>query len=114
MKHPPTIYPTQYTVNCVPETVDGYYHFTIVVQYRGHDRWAIYRNTSQGGPLWSRQGCWDYGESSEDRDDEQWMADHRFSQEEALSIAAELAPHLTIRGSNGEWTVDRIMEEQFR
>lgn len=110
--YPATVTPTQYTVSCVPETVDGYYHFQIIVQHRGDSRWAIYQGTTNGGPVWNQQQqSWDY-ESSQDRDDEQWMADHRFGLDEALAIAKKVAPTLTVGRLDDPWTVERIMKER--
>lgn len=77
------------------------FHFEVVVQYRGDDRWAVMR----GAECWSRsKEQFHYERIPSDRDEE-WLADHRFTLEEAQQLACKIAPQLTVNG----WTVDAVL-----
>lgn len=85
---------TSYAVSCVPEDHEEVDAFTLTVEWRGRDRWAV-RWASRG--VWGTDGQWSYEPNSSNRTEE-WLDAHRFSENEALAIAYGLAPTLKVRG----------------
>lgn len=101
---PPVVRPTQYEVNCVPESIDSA-HFAVTVEYRGADRWAV---LAMGRRCLGRDRRWSYESiPSERRDD--WLDAHRFDLDEALALAREMAPTTT---TNGYTVADAIAMEE--
>lgn len=84
---------TQYTVSCIPEDSIDRPAFEIMVERRSRDRWAVTRNSR----CLSRDGLWDYEPSPSSRD-EDWLEGHRFTEIEALNLAAEWAPKTKVNG----------------
>ncbi|QVJ00383.1 hypothetical protein KGD82_16615 [Nocardiopsis eucommiae] len=84
---------TTYRVSAVPGTHPDASHFTVAVEYRGHDLWAVTRHAE----CLSRAGEWVYEILPSERTDE-WVADHRFAYTEAMRRAREIAPTLTVMG----------------
>ncbi|MFE9845813.1 hypothetical protein [Streptomyces goshikiensis] len=89
----PTVRPTRYVVSCLPETNDNAPHFSLNVEYRGRDLWAVVRH----GSCLNSAGRWSYESIPSEREDE-WLAEHRFELDTALKIAREAAPTLTVNG----------------
>lgn len=90
----PRVQATRYTVNLVPEdAAPDYYVFEIQVEYRGKGQWAV-----KDGP-WclGADGEWEYEAIPSSRTDE-WLATHRFPEQEALRLAVEAAPGKTVNG----------------
>ncbi|MFE7462321.1 hypothetical protein ACWFMI_24965 [Nocardiopsis terrae] len=87
------IEPTTYRVSCLPTDHPGAHHFTVCVEWRGGDLWAITRH----GLCLSSAGDWEYETRPSERTDE-WLADHRFSYPEAMRRARKIAPTLTVMG----------------
>ena len=87
------VQPTTYQVSAVPETHPDASLFTVAVEYRGHDLWAVTRL----GECLSRAGVWEYETRPSEHTDE-WLADHRFPYPEAMRRAREIAPALTVMG----------------
>ena len=83
----PTVRVTEYTVSMLPEDDINAGAFDITVAYRGHDLWAVSRSRRCLG----RDGTWDWEPIPSERDDE-WLAEHRFPEQEALRLAKEQAP----------------------
>lgn len=84
---------TQYTVSCVPDEHDDRLHFEIIVEYRGRGRWAVMRLSRCLG----RDGSWSYDSLPSNREEE-WLAQYRFTETEAVRLAQEWAPKLTCNG----------------
>lgn len=97
----PVVQATRYTVNCIPEgtSPDGHV-FAITVEWRGRDRWAVTRHSM----CLDNEGNWDYEMRPSEREDD-WLATHRFSLDEALELAKAEAPHVTVNG----FTVERAL-----
>ncbi|MFE9844727.1 hypothetical protein [Streptomyces goshikiensis] len=89
----PTVRPTRYVVSCLPETNDNAPHFSLNVEYRGRDLWAVVRH----GSCLSAAGQWSHESVPSQRDDE-WLAEHRFDLDTALKLAKEAAPTLSVNG----------------
>lgn len=117
----PTVRITSYAVSCLPEDHADAFHFTIKVEYRGHDRWTVTKSTRYLGA----DGKWSYGYSwrdgtQEPQSDEDfrevregrdaWLAAHRFDLETALDLAKQNAPLVKVNG----WTAAALLAEEAR
>src|SRR5690242_4491008 len=95
------VQPTRYVVTVLPEgydTFDDWYLFVVTVQYRGRGRWAVYKGAYEHSSLpsaLSRDGAWDL-EGVEEREDTEWLDQHRFDLDTALGLAQEAAPDVGI------------------
>lgn len=88
-----TVWPTKYTVTVMPDDEIAGIHFDLAVEYRGDGRWSVCWLSS----CLSRDGEWDYEPQPSSRTDE-WLDAHRFSKEEAIRRAKEVAPHVIVNG----------------
>ncbi|WP_141704157.1 hypothetical protein [Planobispora rosea] len=93
----PTVRPTRYDVTCLPPDDINTHSYTITVEYRGHDRWAVL----DGPYALDANGDADYEPRPSERDDE-WLATHRFDLDTALAIAKKAAPLMTVNGQTVE------------
>lgn len=84
---------TEHTVCALPEGNVNYWHYAVKVAYRGDGLWAVLN----GGYCLGADGDWDYEPSPSGRDDA-WLATHRFDEETALRLAAEIAPTVEVNG----------------
>ncbi|WP_431980041.1 hypothetical protein [Streptomyces qinglanensis] len=89
----PTVQPTRYVVSCLPGDDTDRHLFSIQVEYRGRDRWAVVRH----GQCLTADGFWDWEHVPSERTDE-WLAAHRFDVDTALRLAREAAPLITVNG----------------
>ncbi|RAJ70229.1 hypothetical protein K378_01394 [Streptomyces sp. Amel2xB2] len=89
---PANVQPTRYEVSCVPEGIDRA-HFSIHVEYRGRDLWAVTRHRE----CLAADGTWSWESIPSEREDE-WLARHRFDLDTALELAKQVAPLLTVNG----------------
>ena len=92
----PTIFtkPTRFEVTCVPESVHPLdYVFSIHVEYRGHDLWAVLKRSR----CLSKSGEWEHEPQPSSREDD-WLAEHRFDLDTAMELAREQAPKVTVNG----------------
>jgi hypothetical protein len=96
----PAVRPTRYEVSCLPEDNINAHHFTILVEHRGGDRWAV----KDGFYCLGTDGDWEYESIPSERTDE-WLATHRFDLDTALRLAKEAAPEMTANG----WTVADVL-----
>jgi hypothetical protein len=92
------IFPTEYTVNDLSEDDVNSAVWSIKIEWRGGDRWAI----THIGRCLSRKGKWDMEPSPSNRT-ESWLTRHRFTLEEAQDKAVEIYPDLIV---NGYWVRD--------
>lgn len=88
-----TVQATKYLVSCIPEGTDGRSSFTLSVEYRGDDRWAVMDHPH----CLSADGAWDFEHIPSERTDE-WIANHRFDLDTALDLARKNAPLLHANG----------------
>jgi len=105
----PSVQTTGYVVSCLPEGHDDRYTYTVQVQYRGDDQWAVrYRGSyinadgeRSPGFAWS-EGPDEPATQAEmddfDAQQDAWLKAHRFDHATALRLAKKLAPTLTYRG----------------
>lgn len=100
-----TVEPTEYTVCAVPQDVQDWYLFAIIVARTAPDRWAV-RMRSR---CLDADGAWDYESIPSERTDE-WLAAHRFDLPTALDLARAAALAVTVNG----WTVQRVIAEWHR
>lgn len=84
---------TEYVVSVLPFDHEEHPYWTVDVQRRSKDRWAVVRN----GRVLNADGLWS-GETQDDRDDDEWLAAHRFDLDTALSLARQVAPTLRSNG----------------
>lgn len=87
--------PVTYEVTIWPDDIECIDSDTwkLTVQYRGRGRWAVNR-----GPFClNADGEMSIESISSDRSDE-WLAEYRFSFDDALALARERAPFVTING----------------
>ncbi|OPC83038.1 hypothetical protein B4N89_20715 [Embleya scabrispora] len=85
--------PTRYQVCALPEGDINEPSYTIDVEYRGRDLWAVTRHSRCLG----RDGTWDYEMRPSEREDD-WLREHRFDLDTALELARAAAPHVTVNG----------------
>ncbi|WP_199552653.1 hypothetical protein [Streptomyces sp. N35] len=95
---------TSIQVSVLPEDNINRKFFTINVEYRGANRWAVARH----GECLSIGETWEHEPTSSERD-EAWLATHRFDLATALHLAKQTAPHLCV---NGETAVDSYRRTQ--
>jgi hypothetical protein len=91
------VHPTRFDVSCLPLDDINASGFTITVEYRGRDKWAVLRS---GRMCLSSAGEWDWESIPSERTDE-WLATHRFDLETAKRLAINAAPKMVCNG----WTV---------
>lgn len=96
---------TEYQVSCVPDDFIDAPAFALTVEWRGEDTWAICRFSRCLGS----DGVWDHEPIPSDREDE-WIATHRFTEDEALRLAKEAAPKVVVNG----WTVAAVLAKGAR
>lgn len=97
-----TVEPVKYEVTAYPLRDELRRHFTITVEWRSPDRWAV---CNRMGECWNRRTkTWDYESMPSSRTDA-FKRTHRFPLDEAIEIAKKIAPTLGIMS----WTMDQII-----
>jgi hypothetical protein len=98
---------TKYDVSILPRDDINRSAWSITVEYRGNDKYAV---LIRGHWCLSRDGTSEIEPVRDDRTDE-WLADHRFSLDEALRLAVEHAPNVRCNGKTAvellEWLRER-------
>jgi hypothetical protein len=89
----PTVRTTRYEVSCLPPDDINAPHFTVRIEYRGRDLWAV----TNGWGCLGTDGEWEYEPSPSNREDD-WLETHRFDLDTALNLAKEAAPKMTVNG----------------
>jgi hypothetical protein len=98
---------TKYDVSVLPRDDINRSAWSITVAYRGADKYAVLIRDH-----WclSRDGTSEIEPTRDDRTDE-WLADHRFTRDEALRLAVEHAPNVRCNGKTAtellEWLRER-------
>ncbi len=84
----------KYEISAVPEDLcKDAYAWSIAVEWRDKELWAVTRFSQCLGS----DGKWDYESSPSNRTDE-WKKTHRFTESEALRLAHEIAPTISVNG----------------
>lgn len=103
--------PTRYEVSCFPLGHPERRNFTITVEWRSKNCWAVKRDSYCLGA----DGTWGYELQPSSRTDE-WREAHRFRLGEALRLAAEQAPLITVNGFTVEgviaWRADHGVKDE--
>ncbi|EFE65828.1 predicted protein [Streptomyces viridosporus ATCC 14672] len=89
----PIVQATRYEVSLLPEGDVNRLLFTINVEYRGDNRWAVVRHRL----CMNAEGVWSWESVPSEREDE-WLAAHRFDLDTALRLAKEHAPKVMVNG----------------
>lgn len=89
----PTERVTRYEVSCLPPDNINARHFTITVEWRGGDHWAV----CWFGECLGADGEWDYEPRPSSREDD-WLETHRFTLGIALMLAKQEAPKIRVNG----------------
>jgi hypothetical protein len=105
----PEVRVTRYEVSCLPPDNTNARYFTITVEWRGGDRWAVCRL----GECLGIGGDWDYESMPSNRTDS-WLAAHRFDLETALRFAKVHAPRLTANGRTVADVLAKTKETETR
>lgn len=94
MKLTPLVRVTQYTINAYPDpdSINASI-FTITVEYRGRDRWAVCRH----GECLGKRGQWSYESSPSSRTD-RWLGAYRHDLDTALRLAKNASAKLRVNG----------------
>lgn len=93
-----TVWPE--TVHCVDQAL-----WCVTVHYEGYGNWSVRRgNLSGNGPVLGRDRRWHLENLPSDRTREE-IAEHRFSYDEAMKLAADMAPKVEV---NGMTAVDAV------
>ena len=103
---PVQVQPTVYTVSLLPLDHFDAHVFAVTVEWRGEGRWAV----KWAGRCLSVDGRWDYESIPSERTDE-WLATHRFTCDEALERAKQVAPTIVVNGHRVQDVVARAAAE---
>lgn len=90
----PIVQVTRYEVSLLPESNINRRHFTLYVEWRGNDTWAV---TNGFHECLGTDGSWSYESIPSERRDE-WIVEHRFDLDTALKLARDHAPNATVNG----------------
>jgi hypothetical protein len=89
----PHVQATRYEVSLFPIDDINRSAFTINVEYRGRDLWAVARHRQ----CLNANGEWSWESIPSEREDE-WLTEHRFDLDTAQELAKQAAPTLTVNG----------------
>lgn len=94
-----------YEVTIWPEELEGEIDagtWALCVDYRGAGRWGVFRGAFAGRntPCLGRDGTWTFGRPDDDVDMAAWLANYRFTEQEALDFAREWAPKMRTSGQS--------------
>lgn len=99
--------PTRYEVSVLPFDDINRPSFTITVEARGANRWAVCRHHQ----CLDLDGTWSWEALPSGRPDE-WLATHRFDLDTALKLAREAAPRIRVNGHTALDAYRRTQVEQ--
>lgn len=113
----PSVKVTRYEVTCMPPDYPDADVFTVTVEWRGDDLWAVKRGAvsydAQGSRSWGyvweddREPVTDEEHASYRRGHDAWYDAHRFDLDTALEIAKKVAPLLSVNG----WTAEKVLAD---
>jgi hypothetical protein len=86
-------YATTHSVSCLPIDHDHAFEYTVLVEYAGHDKWAVRRFKR----CYNAAGEADWESTSSERTAE-WLAEFRHDFDTAMEIARKVAPTLRSNG----------------
>lgn len=89
----PIVQTTAYEISILPAGDISRHVFTINVEWRGEDRWAVVRHRQ----CMNAKGDWSWESIPSEREDE-WLAEHRFNRMTALELAKWAAPRIVVNG----------------
>jgi len=84
---------TEVTVSAIPEGNVNHTLYSVKVQWRGGETYAVERH----GQVLGSDGEWDYEPLPSSREDD-WIATHRFTYDRAHQLACEAATHVVVNG----------------
>ncbi len=82
------------------------------VVYQGYGNWSVRRGSSSNAPCLGSDGRWHYERLPSSRTSEE-LARDRFPLEEALKLAREMAPKVTVNGATSEEALARHQHGQW-
>lgn len=97
---PLTEFATRYIVCALPVDHIDFDVFALTVEWRG-DSWAVCR----GQRCYNIHGERDLERLPSERTDD-WLTQHRFTLDQALTLARTIAPTVTVNG----WTVEAVLK----
>lgn len=98
------VHATRFQVTVLPLDDVNASNWSLTVEYRGRDRWAVLRGARM---CLSRSGSWDYEFIPSEREDE-WIAEHRFEYAEAIRLAIKHAPDIVVNGMTATEVLERV------
>ena len=98
---------TEYVISILPPDFsevcpDSRHHWELQVAWRGDGKWAVLNGVFCLGS----DGCWDWEPRPSGREDG-WLVTHRFSLDEALRLAREAAPSVSVNGHSATDELER-------
>lgn len=103
----PHVHATRYEVSLLPLDDRKRRHFTVYVEWRGHDRWAV---TDGHGSCLGTDGDWSHESPPAARRDA-WLDEHRFDLDTALQLAKATAPTVTVNGFTATQVLEHLTGE---
>lgn len=105
----PTVRVTRYEVSVYPDpnSINASL-FTITVEDRGNDRWAVCLR----GRCLGKRGQWSWERNPSSRTD-RWKNAYRHDLETAVKLAKKAAPHIKVNGMTPEscWALEQTGEQ---
>lgn len=102
----PTVTATEYTVSLLPADNVNHRAYRIIVRRVDTDRWRV---EDTMGDFLSMAGVWEAGPWGTR---ERWVQLHTFGLDEALRLAQEVAPNVTVNGRTAVEVLAATMKEQ--
>lgn len=99
-----TVRPVEYQVTILPPDHPSAQTWGLTVAYRGAGRFAVLLS---GAWALNRSGGWDLEDVPSERAEE-WLADHRFDEAEALHLAVKHAPTVQTNGRTAAEVMDAL------
>lgn len=93
---------TEVTISVLPESSINHSTFAVKVAWRGDERYAVLHH----GYCLGTDGEWDYESIPSGREDD-WLATHRFTYDEAYRRAIDVAPAIKVNGFTAAEAADR-------
>lgn len=87
----PKVFTTRHEISCLPRNHPRYNDLKIIVELRDRYGWSVHNGRCYLG----RDGLWVDVETVRTHEgDGQWIANHRFSENMAILLARQAAPHI--------------------